>query len=121
VAQKAYYGVFSDYGFKTNKQVTEIRKQETEARRQWLSFNNVVTPDKNGNAIDWSTASGKQVNDSFSNAVQTAASGAFLYKLLHDPETILKNPDINSIRQMSTEEIIKSLNDEGQAGMAHKA
>src|SRR5258708_33491161 len=54
VAQKVYYGIFSDYGFKTNAQVTVIRKQETEIRRLWLTLNNVVTPDKNGNTITWS-------------------------------------------------------------------
>jgi len=120
VAQKAYYGVFSDYGFKTNAQVTVIRKQETEIRRQWLTINNVVTPDKSGNTIDWSTASSKQVNDSFGHAVQTAASGAFLYKLLHDAGTILKDSDIESIRQMSTEDIIKSLNAAGKEIMKIK-
>jgi hypothetical protein len=120
VAQKAYYGIFSDYGFKTNAQVTVIRKQETEIRRQWLMNNNVVTPDKNGNTIDWSTASSKQVNDSFGHAVETAASGAFLYKLLHNPDTILKNPNIDKIRQMSTEDIIKSLNTAGDEMMTIK-
>jgi RHS repeat-associated protein len=42
--QKAYYGVFTDYGFKTHTQVTEVNEQN----RQWLIDHNVVTPGKNG-------------------------------------------------------------------------
>jgi RHS repeat-associated protein len=108
VVQQVYYGVFTDYGFQTHAQVKEIRKQETAARRLFLTNNNVVTPDKNGNTIDWSTASDKQVNNSFNN-LQNTASGAMLFKLLHDPDVIRNNPRIDAIRQMSTQDIIKDL------------
>jgi RHS repeat-associated protein len=110
-AQKIYYGGFTNYGFKTHAEVTEVRKQETAARRQWLLQNNVVTPDSKGNTIDWSTASDKQVNNSFQKTTELLAMAMFAFKLAHDPATILGNDNLNSIRQMSTQEIIDSLND----------
>lgn len=115
VFQKAWYGIFSDYGFRTRAQVKDIQKQQTEARREWLRQNNVVTPDDKGNSIDWSKASAKQVNQGFEQAVETLAMGPFLFKLGHEATTILTNKELESIRQMSTQDIIKSLNDAASA------
>jgi hypothetical protein len=103
------------YGFRTRAQVKDIQKQQTEARREWLRQNNVVTPDDKGNSIDWSKASAKQVNQGFEHAVETLAMGGVLFKLGHEATTILTNKELESIRQMSTQDIIKSLNDAASA------
>ena len=67
--QKAYHGIFTDNGFKTNAQVTD----ETNKRRDALNLFNVVTPDKKGNTIDWSKATKKQVDGSY-NALFSGGS-----------------------------------------------
>src|SRR5262245_43335538 len=60
-AQKFYHGMFTNYGFKTNAQVSEVNEQN----RHWLIQHNVVTPDKNGNTIDWNKANASQVRKTY--------------------------------------------------------
>ena len=105
--QKAYYGVFTDYGFQTHAQVNEINKQN----RQWLIDHNVVTPDKNGHSIDWNKASAGQVR-----AAYAATVNAMILRLIHGPET-LEGAAMDSVRKMSTEEIIKSLKSGDEPGV----
>jgi RHS repeat-associated protein len=105
--EQAYHGLFTDYGFKTNAQVSQVNEQN----RQWLIRNNVVTPDKNGNTIDWNKASGSQVRGAYS-----AAAGAMILRLIHGPETI-SGAAMDSVRKMSTEDIIESLKNGDQPGI----
>jgi RHS repeat-associated protein len=105
--EKAYHGVFTDYGFKTNAQVGQVNEQN----RQWLIQNHVVTPDKNGNSIDWNKASASQVRTTY-GAVVTA----MIIRLIHSPATI-SGAAMNSVRAMSTEEIIYSLKYGEQPGI----
>jgi RHS repeat-associated protein len=106
-AEKLYHGVFTDYGFKTNAQVSQVNEQN----RQWLIQNNVVTPDKNGNTIDWNKASGAQVRTAYAGAV-----GAMILRLIHGPETI-SGAALNSVRKLSTEDIVSSLKNGDQPGI----
>ena len=99
VFEKAYHGVFTDYGFKTNAQVDQVNEQN----RQWLIRNNVVTPDKSGKTIDWTKASASQVRGTYS-----AVIGEMILRLIHGPETI-SGAAMDSVRKMSTEDIINSL------------
>ena len=97
--EKAYHGIFTDYGFKTNAEVTQVNNEN----RQWLIQHNVVTPDKNGNSIDWNKASASQVRSTYASVV-----GAMILRLIHGPET-LQGAAMDSVRKMSTEDIINSL------------
>jgi RHS repeat-associated protein len=105
--QKAYHGVFTDYGFKTNAQVAHVNEQN----RQWLIQHNVVTPDKNGDTIDWHKASASQVRETYAVVVN-----AMILRLIHGPSTI-SGAAMDSVRKMSTEEIINSLKNGDQPGI----
>jgi RHS repeat-associated protein len=105
--QKAYHGVFTDYGFKTNAQVTQVNEEN----RQWLIQQHVVTPDKNGNTIDWNKASASQIRTTYSAVV-----GQLILRLIHGPGTI-SGAAMDSVRKMSTEEIINSLKNGEEPGI----
>jgi RHS repeat-associated protein len=105
--EKAYHGIFTDYGFKTNAQVTQVNNEN----RQWLIQHNVVQPDKNGNSIDWNKASASQVRGAYASVV-----GAMILRLIHGPET-LQGAAMDSVRKMSTEDIINSLKNGDEPGI----
>jgi RHS repeat-associated protein len=107
VFEQAYHGLFTDYGFKTNAQVSQVNEQN----RKWLNQNNVVTPDKNGNTIDWNKASASQVRGAYA-----AAANAMILRLIHGPETI-SGAAMDSVRKMSTADIIDSLKNGDQPGI----